>query len=505
MSQINSFNGGAALAGDMVKRDDLKPLHAKHNNSSEDYNPLEEKTLRFKNLIIRQGDSDVRYDPLGAADTTVEIASNGVKFFNYSGSPYIDNESFTDIMDCLTNDTPVIWRYASGSSVTFYQAISVDATGLQFAKVDSEKIKIFSVSSSADQMGRHLVTSAEYPYSGGGSSFVTLAKINHTDAYIKQGEYDKIDTAYSSDNFVALEVSNDSCNPYIYVFGKRVNVTTSESTISTGYIFTRVASTGIESILIGDDLAIYKTSTPFTASVTAESVNDVIQSSDSSVTIEISNNKVDLKVSHPNSSALSFCHTMPPATSSPNISLNMDGSNYTINGTLVFLSDWLTLTKNVSNIKIVVNQQGVNPNDSVACGLALYEWMENEKDPQNPSNLQYMKLKKIASTPAFAPTVGVHQLNFTSIQDANGTEVITRQMDPNRYYYICLLYKPESANGMTVRGFNTGTEAVQQAPFVNFRTNNVYLEQSPPANIETWNYDASSVYSVIRARQYAND
>lgn len=515
MTQINSYNGGAALPGDTVTRDNIKSLTLQHNPTGEGqatdvvYSPLEGKTVPVRNLVIKDGAGNTVgiYDPLANAATEVEIPSDSVKFYDYDGSPYLTDSQFNEIYGAINSNQFVVFRYATGASSNSYQLIRVDTSGLQFAKADSASVKIYSIAN-ASVGDRHLVAYAEYPYSGSGSSFATLATINDTDNTITDVEYSKIKIAYTTkENFVALQqtVDNVACNKNIFILDRRFENGGSGSDIA-GFTFKRVTPTEIQTIHIDDDSNITRTSTPFTASVTAESVYNVLQSLDNSVHIEISDNKVDLKISHQSASALSFCHTMTPATSSPNIPLNMDGNDYTVNGTLAFLTDWLTLTKNVSNIKVVINQRGANPDDTVACGLALYEWMENEKDPQNPSNLQYMKLKKIGSTDAFTPTVGIHILNFTSLKDTDATtEVDIRRLNPNRYYYICLLYKPESTNGMTVRGFNAGNESLQQAPFVNFRTNNVQLESSPPPYIETWNYDAISVYSEIRARQYEND
>ena len=79
MSQINSFNGGAALPGNGVSRDDIKSLTMLHYPpttsapASEMYSPLVGATIRSYNLRIMSGNSLLaEYDPLSGF-TSVDI------------------------------------------------------------------------------------------------------------------------------------------------------------------------------------------------------------------------------------------------------------------------------------------------------------------------------------------------------------------------------------------------------------------------------------------------
>lgn len=84
MTQINSYNGGAALPGDTVTRDKIKSLTFQHNPTGEGqatdvvYNPLEGKTVPVRNLVIKDGAGNTVgiYDPLANASTEIEIPDN---------------------------------------------------------------------------------------------------------------------------------------------------------------------------------------------------------------------------------------------------------------------------------------------------------------------------------------------------------------------------------------------------------------------------------------------
>ena len=81
MTQINSYNGGAALPGDTVTRDKIKSLTLQHNPTGEGqatdvvYSPLEGKTVPVRNLVIKDwsGNTVGIYDPLANAATEIEI------------------------------------------------------------------------------------------------------------------------------------------------------------------------------------------------------------------------------------------------------------------------------------------------------------------------------------------------------------------------------------------------------------------------------------------------
>lgn len=84
MTQINSYNGGAALPGDTVTRDKIKSLTLQHNPTGEGqatdvvYNPLEGKTVPVRNLVIKDGAGNTVgiYDPLANTATEIEIPDN---------------------------------------------------------------------------------------------------------------------------------------------------------------------------------------------------------------------------------------------------------------------------------------------------------------------------------------------------------------------------------------------------------------------------------------------
>ena len=85
MTQINSYNGGAALPGDAVTRDKIKSLTLQHNPTGEGqatdvvYSPLEGKTVPVRNLVIkdRSGNTVGMYDPLANTATEIKIPDNG--------------------------------------------------------------------------------------------------------------------------------------------------------------------------------------------------------------------------------------------------------------------------------------------------------------------------------------------------------------------------------------------------------------------------------------------
>lgn len=84
MTQINSYNGGAALPGDTVTRDKIKSLTLQHNPTGEGqatdvvYSPLEGKTVPVRNLVIKDvaGNTVGIYDPLANTATEIEIPDN---------------------------------------------------------------------------------------------------------------------------------------------------------------------------------------------------------------------------------------------------------------------------------------------------------------------------------------------------------------------------------------------------------------------------------------------
>ena len=84
MTQINSYNGGAALPGDTVTRDKIKSLTLQHNPTGEGqatdvvYSPLEGKMVPVRNLVIKDGVGNTVgiYDPLANASTEIEIPDN---------------------------------------------------------------------------------------------------------------------------------------------------------------------------------------------------------------------------------------------------------------------------------------------------------------------------------------------------------------------------------------------------------------------------------------------
>lgn len=127
MSQVNTFNGGAAIPGDTVKKSDLKNLvlyHTKAGESSttaETYDPLTGKTLTAKQLIIRQSGQELgRYDPFDDSNKTIEIAS-GSKLYTLSSSGLSDTATlFSNITADLQNGVEPIIEYTHSGSKTGY-------------------------------------------------------------------------------------------------------------------------------------------------------------------------------------------------------------------------------------------------------------------------------------------------------------------------------------------------------------------------------------------------
>ena len=81
MTQINSYNGGAAIPGDTITRDKIKSLTLQHNPTGEGqatdvvYSPLKGKTVPVRNLVIKDGAGNTvgKYDPLANTATEIKI------------------------------------------------------------------------------------------------------------------------------------------------------------------------------------------------------------------------------------------------------------------------------------------------------------------------------------------------------------------------------------------------------------------------------------------------
>lgn len=79
-TQVNSYNGGAVLAGTTVTTDMLKSLKLRHTpagaqaSTDEEYNPLAEKVVNVQNCVFRKnGETVGTYDPLSGETTEIDI------------------------------------------------------------------------------------------------------------------------------------------------------------------------------------------------------------------------------------------------------------------------------------------------------------------------------------------------------------------------------------------------------------------------------------------------
>lgn len=148
MTQINSYNGGAALPGDTVTRDEIKSLALQHNPTGEGqatdvvYSPLEGKTVPVRNLVIKDGAGNTVgiYDPLANAATEVEIPSGAVVVL-HDTSNTISKAERDKLANAVFNNVPAFFIISSGSALTYYSFVKSSAGDLLFAAVSESEVK----------------------------------------------------------------------------------------------------------------------------------------------------------------------------------------------------------------------------------------------------------------------------------------------------------------------------------------------------------------------------
>lgn len=153
MTQINSYNGGAALPGDTVTRDKIESLTLQHNPTGEGqatevvYSPLEGKTVPVRNLVIKDGAGNTVgiYDPLANAATEVEIPS-GALVVLHDTSNTISKAERDKLANAVFNKVPAFFVVGSGSSLTYHSFVKTNAGDLLFAAVNESEVKTVLIS-----------------------------------------------------------------------------------------------------------------------------------------------------------------------------------------------------------------------------------------------------------------------------------------------------------------------------------------------------------------------
>lgn len=171
MTQINSYNGGAALPGDTVTRDKIKSLTLQHNPTGEGqatevvYSPLEGKTVPVRNLVIKDGAGNTVgiYDPLANAPTEVEIPSGAVVVL-WNGSPTISKENRTKLMNAVQSQTPAFIAYAAASGLSYYVFSQMVGGRMIFTGVTEDEVRVISISPAPNPDTSHDVTCESIPF-----------------------------------------------------------------------------------------------------------------------------------------------------------------------------------------------------------------------------------------------------------------------------------------------------------------------------------------------------
>lgn len=180
-TQINSFNGGSVLPGNTVTADILKKLivqHTKPNESDttvEEYFPLLEKILNFKNLIFtKDGVTVGAYDPLNDSDTTLEIGnSGGIVTFDPYSSHTMSHANYEKTTSYLGQKAVVVLAGRSGGSSVYWFPVSYGSGGIRAITVNNlGQTLIAEIQPTPDRSGNHPITVTTA--GGGGIEFKTF-------------------------------------------------------------------------------------------------------------------------------------------------------------------------------------------------------------------------------------------------------------------------------------------------------------------------------------------
>lgn len=221
-TQINSYNGGSVLPGNTVTTDILKKLivqHTKPNESNptvEEYFPLIEKILNFKNLIFtKDGVTVGAYDPLNDSDTSLEIGnSGGIVAFDPYGSHTMSHANYEKTTTYLGQKAVVVLAGQSGGSSVYWFPVSYSSGGIRAITVNNlGQTLIAEIQPTPDGSGYHHITVTNA--GGGGIEFKTFKNgdIEVTDTH-KVRFKPKNNTAYVYDdddgwaNFATLDGGN---------------------------------------------------------------------------------------------------------------------------------------------------------------------------------------------------------------------------------------------------------------------------------------------------------
>lgn len=131
-TQVNSYNGGAVLAGTTVTTDMLKDFRLRHTpagaqaSTDEVYNPLEEKVVNVQNCVFRKNGATVgTYDPLSGETTQIDIPDDAREPSFDSGSTL--GTAGTDTVVLPTGQT------IDGGVVQFNVLLDISSDGLGVA------------------------------------------------------------------------------------------------------------------------------------------------------------------------------------------------------------------------------------------------------------------------------------------------------------------------------------------------------------------------------------
>lgn len=131
-TQVNSYNGGAVLAGTTVTADMLKNFILRHTpagaqaSTDETYNPLAEKVVNVQNCVFRKNGTTVgTYDPLSGETTQIDIPDD-------AREPSFDSGS---TLGTAGSDTVVLptGQTIDGGVVQFNVLLDISSDGLGVA------------------------------------------------------------------------------------------------------------------------------------------------------------------------------------------------------------------------------------------------------------------------------------------------------------------------------------------------------------------------------------
>lgn len=171
MTQINSYNGGAALPGDTVTSDKIKSLTLQHNPTGQGqatevvYSPLEGKTVPVRNLVIedKSGNTVGIYDPLANSNTELQIP-DGSMVYLWSGSPTITKETRTKLMNAVQTQTPAFIAYGAASGLSYHVFSQMVGGRMIFTGVTEDEVRVISISPAPNPDDSYNVTYESIPF-----------------------------------------------------------------------------------------------------------------------------------------------------------------------------------------------------------------------------------------------------------------------------------------------------------------------------------------------------